>query len=63
MTKLYALPSPKNTNVEHLYSDAAWLAPRGPAYDYFSHNRRVIPASRTRRLAPRLTALGAGTFF
>ena len=33
MTKLYALPSPKNTNVERLYSDAAWLAPRGPAYD------------------------------
>jgi hypothetical protein len=33
MTKRYALSSPKNTNIERLYSDAAWLAPRGPAYD------------------------------
>src|ERR1700722_14372177 len=33
MAKIYALPSPKNTNRERLYSDAAWLAPRGAAYD------------------------------
>jgi hypothetical protein len=33
MSKLFALPSPKNTNRERLFSDAAWLAPRGPAYD------------------------------
>lgn len=37
----YALPSPRGTNVERLYSDAAWLAPRGGAYDAKGGLRRA----------------------
>jgi hypothetical protein len=29
----HPLPSPTGRNAERLFSDAAWLAPRGPAYD------------------------------